>query len=459
MILLLGGCSLAPKYTKPEPPVTPDWPTGAAYGDRTSASATPRGVLDDWRVFFSSDQMRKVIALALANNRDLRVAALNIERAQALYRVQRAALFPQIDAGGGGLKERLPPVVSLAPQAFTVTEYNVNLGISSWEIDFFGRLRSLKASALEQYLATEEARRSVQIALVAEVADAYLNLAADRESLRLAQLTLDSQQASYDLIHGRFEAGISSDLDLRQAQIPLETARVDIARYTALVAQDVNALTLLVGAPVQDELLPAELAAVGTLQDVTPDLPSEALTRRPDILESEHQLKAMNANIGAARAAFFPRITLTTAIGTASSTFSGLFDSGKNGAWNFAGQASLPIFDAGANRANLKVADTDRDIAVAQYEKAIQSAFREVADALAEQKPVNDQLKAQQSLVDATAASHSLATARYIREVDSYLNVLDAERSLYSAQQGLIAVRLTRLTNMVRLYAALGGGA
>ncbi len=258
---------LAPKYARPEPPVPPNWPAGAAYGDRTADSATPRGVLDDWRVFFSSEQMRKVIALALANNRDLRVAALNIQRAQGIYRVQRAALFPQIDAGAGGLKERLPPVVSLAPQAFTVTEYNVNLGISAWEIDFFGRLRSLKASALEQYLATEEARRSVQIALVAEVADAYLTLAADQENLKLAQLTFDSEQASYDLIRGRFEAGISSDLDLHQAQIPLETARVDIARYTALVAQDVNALNLLVGAPVQAELLPAELAAVGTLQE------------------------------------------------------------------------------------------------------------------------------------------------------------------------------------------------
>lgn len=459
MILLLGGCTLAPKYTRPKAPIPPDWPTGAAYGDRTAASATPRGVLDDWRVFFSSEQMRKVIALALANNRDLRVAALNIERAQGIYRVQRAALFPQIDAGAGGLKERLPPVSTMTPQALTVTEYNVNLGISAWEIDFFGRLRSLKASALEQYLATEEARRSIQIALVAEVADAYLILASDQESLRLAHLTLDSQQASYDLIRGRFEAGISSELDLRQAQTPLETARVDIARYTALVAQDVNALNLLAGVPVPVELLPNELAAVGVLKDITPDLPSEALTRRPDILQSEHQLKALNANIGAARAAFFPRIALTTAIGTASSTLSGLFDSGKNGAWNFGAQATVPIFDAGTNLANLKVANADRDIALTQYEKAIQTAFREVADALAEQKPVNDQMKAQESLVDATAASHRLATARYTREVDSYLNVLDAERSLYTAQQGLISVRLARLVNMVRLYVALGGGA
>ena len=450
---------MAPKYTKPEAPVPPDWPTGPAYGDRTAPASSPREALDDWKVFFVSEPMRKVIALALANNRDLRVAALNIERAQALYRIQRAALFPHINAGADGGKARLPPSLSMQPQAITERQSSVDLGISAWEIDFFGRLRSLKANALEQYLATEEARRSAQIALVAEVANAYLNLAADKESLKLAQLTLDSEQASYDLIRERYEAGRSSELDLRQAQTPPETARVDIARYTALVAQDANALNLLAGVRVQAELLPNELAAVGALKDITPDLPSEALTRRPDILQSEHQLKAMNANIGAARAAFFPRIALTTVVGTASENLSGLFDSGKNGGWIYAAQVSLPIFDAGTNLANLKTANAARDIALAQYEKVIQTAFREVADALAEQKPVNDQMKAQQSLVDATAASHRLATIRYARGADSHLSVLDAERSLYAAQQGEIAVRLVRLTNMVRLYVALGGGA
>lgn len=457
MIVCLAGCTMAPTYTRPEAPVPAAWPTGPAYKHATTASVSPSAADIKWRDFFVDEKMRKVIDLALANNRDLRVAALNIEKAQAQYRIQRAELFPAVNAAGSGSKQRLPADISGTGQPETITQYGVNLGISSWELDFFGRVRSLKDRALEQYLATEQARRGAQISLVAEVANAYLTLAADRESLKLVQSTLEAQQATYNLIKRRYEVGASSELDLRQSQTRVDTARVDIARYTGQVALDENALSLLVGSPVPAELLSGELDAVTVLTDITPGLPSEVLQRRPDILQAENQLKAANANIGAARAAFFPRITLTTGIGTASDQLSGLFKTGS-AAWSFAPQIILPIFDAGSNMANLDAAIADRDIYLAQYEKVIQSAFREVADALAQRGTIGDQVDAQQSLVHAASESYRLSDARYTRGIDSYLTVLDAQRSLYGAQQGLIALRLARFTNRVTLYKVLGGG-
>ena len=338
----------------------------------------------------------------------------------------------------------------------TLEEYGANLGISSWEIDFFGRIRSLGKRALEEYLATEQARRSAQILLVSEVANAYLTLAADRENLKLAQSTLESQQAAYKVIRRRFEVGLAPELDLRQVQTRVDAARVDIARYTELAAQDENALNLLAGSTVPADLLPEVLSLVKPLPDVAPGTSSEVLLRRPDILQAENLLKAANANIGAARAAFFPRISLTSAIGSASGDLSGLFKSGSF-VWNYAPQIVMPIFDARTWSA-LKVTKVEREIAVAQYEKAIQGAFREVADALARRGTMGDQMEAQQSLVDATAKTYRLSTLRYEKGIDIYLNVLDAQRSLYAAQQGLIAIRLAKLANQVRLYAVLGGG-
>jgi multidrug efflux system outer membrane protein len=331
------------------------------------------------------------------------------------------------------------------------------LGISSWELDLFGRIRSLKDAALQEYLATEQARLGTQISLVAEVANTYLTLAADRELLKLAQDTLSSQEASYNLIRRRYEVGASSELDLRQAQTRVDTARVDISRYTAIVAGDENALTLLVGSPVPEGLLPTELGTVTMLQDISPGLPADVLQRRPDILQAENQLKAANANIGAARAAFFPRITLTTSIGTTSDQLSGLFKSGSD-SWSFIPQIAMPIFDA-RTRPAYDVAKVDREISLTQYEKAIQVAFREVADALAQRGTLGDQMAAQESLVEATAESYRLSDLRYKSGIDSYLSVLDAQRSLYGAQQGLISVRLSRVTNLVTLYKVIGGGA
>jgi len=457
--LCLSGCtSLAPFYTRPAAPVPDAWPAGPAYQQGTGQTGQITADIP-WQEFFLDPQLQKVIALALENNRDLRVAALNIERSRAQYRISRAELLPKIDATAAGSGQRVPGDLSRTGKAETPEEYRVGLGVSSYELDLFGRVRSLKDQALEQFLATEQARRSVQISLVAEVAANYLTLTADRERLQLARETLAAQQATFQLIQRRFELGASSELDLRQAQTRVDAARVDIARYTTLVAQDENALHLVVGSPVPTELLPQALAETpAAVQDIAPGLPSAVLLARPDVLAAENQLKGFNANIGAARAAFFPRITLTGSLGTASAELDGLF--GNNSlAWNFAPQISLPIFDAGSNRAKLQVAEVDRDIAVARYEKTIQTAFREVADALARRGTIDEQLAAQQSLTEATQASYRLSRARYEQGVDSYLTVLDSQRSLYGAQQELIATRLTRLLNLVTLYKVLGGGA
>jgi multidrug efflux system outer membrane protein len=458
VLLCLGGCTMAPRYVRPDPPVPAAWPGGQPDQGPNGGQSGKEAAGLAWQEFFVDEHLQKLIALALANNRDLRIAALNIERSRAQYRIQRAELLPQIDATGAGGKQRIAKTLSSTGQAETVEQYSAGLGVSAYELDLFGRVQSLKDQALEQHLATEQARRTVQISLVAEVAANYLNLAADRERLQLARDTLTAQQTTHQLIQRRFEVGAASELDLRQAQTRLDAARADVARYTTLVAQDENGLNLVVGAPVPAELLPKALSEnLTAVQDIAPGLPSEVLLRRPDVLAAENLLKGFNANIGAARAAFFPRITLTGTVGVGSDELSTLFASGS-GAWAFASNIVVPIFDSGSRWASLKVAEVDRDIALARYEKAIQTAFREVADALARRGTIDEQLTAQQSLTDATAMSHRLSQARYEKGVDSYLAVLDSQRSLYGAQQELIATRLTRLLNMVTLYKVLGGG-
>jgi outer membrane protein, multidrug efflux system len=458
-ILTLTGCStMAPKYSRPEPPVPAAWPTGAAYKNEAAKPGEPPAADIAWNDFFTDERLRKLIALSLENNRDLRVSMLNIEKTRAQYQIRRADLFPAVDAGGSASVQRVPAGLSGSGNAATMHQYGVNLGFSAYELDFFGRVRSLKDQALEQFLATEQARRSAQISLVSEVSTTWLTLAADQERLRLAKETLGTNEKTYELTKRRFELGVSSELDLRQAQTAVEANRVDIGRFTSVVAQDRNALDLLAGSSVPDSLLPQELTSVAGLKELFPGLPSDVLQRRPDILEAENRLKGANANIGAARAAFFPRITLTTEIGLGSRELSGLFKGGA-GLWSFAPQINLPIFDGGARKANLKASEVDRDIFVAQYEKAIQSAFREVADALAQRGTLEEQLTAQQSLVDAAAASRRLSEARYEKGIASYLTVLDSQRSLYAAQQNLITLRLVRIGNLVTLYKVLGGGA
>jgi outer membrane protein, multidrug efflux system len=456
-IVCFAGCTMIPEYTRPVPPVPSAWPAGPAYKGVADGQAGQVATDIGWRDFYRNEQLQKLIDLALANNRDLRIATLNIERVQALYRIQRAELLPSVYAAGTGSAQRQPSAISSSGEATTIRQYSVGLGFADYELDLFGRVRSLTEAALEQYFATEEAQRSVQITLMAEVANTFLALAADRESLKLAQETFESQDASYRLIGHRFRVGASSELDLRQAQTRVEAARRNIAIFTSRIAQDENALTLLVGTPVPAELLPGQMGGETVLNDITAGLSSEELLKRPDILQAEHLLKAANANIGAARAAFFPRVTLTTAFGTVSPQFSGLFRPGSD-SWAFAPEITLPIFDAGRNRAVLDAATTERAMALARYEKTIQAAFRETADALAQQGTLGDQIAAQQSLVDATTVTYRLSDARYKSGIDNYLGVLDAQRSLYAAQEVLIELRLARLTNLVTLYKVLGGG-
>ncbi|HAR95842.1 MAG TPA: multidrug transporter [Deltaproteobacteria bacterium] len=456
MILFLGGCTMAPTYTRPTPPIPSNWPSGEAYKKAEVATDAPMATELRWQEFFIDGQLQKVIAISLLNNRDLRMAALNVERAQAMYGIQRAALFPTLDVVGSGVRERVPADIADKGRAKIAEQYSVDLGVLSWEIDLFGRIRSLKDKALEEYLATEHARRGTQISLISAVAGAYLLLAADQENLKLAQSTLAAQKASYDLIQRRYDVGLTNELDLRRSQTQVDSARRDVALYMQLVAQDENALNLLVGSPMPAELLPPDLGSVAPLKDISPGMSSAILLRRPDILAAEHRLKAANANIGAARAAFFPGIFLTTTVGTVSNELSGLFKAGA-ATWSFIPQATMPIFDARLWAA-LRGVKVEREIAVAQYEKAIQTAFKETADALAQRGTVGDQVAAQESLVQASTDTYNLTNARYTKGIDSYLSVLDAQRSLFSAQQGLIALRLARLTNQVRLYAVLGGG-
>jgi multidrug efflux system outer membrane protein len=408
------------------------------------------------------EKVRQVIEMALQKNRDLRMAALNVEKVQALYLIQRAEQFPTVNTSVNADLYRLPRTASIGgfsvPEAATVKQYTFNVGAASWELDLFGRVRSLKSQAFEQYLATEQARTASQMSLISAVATTYLTMGADRDNLRLAQATLEAQQASYELVLRSREMGIANDLDLRQAQSQVEAARVDIARSTGQLELDENALNLLVGAPVSAGLLPSELGSDQALKEISIGLPSTVLLRRPDIQMAEHQLRATYANIGAARAAFFPRIALTGGAGLMSGDLTNLFK-GTSGTWNFAPQVDLPIFDAGARKANLRAARVDRDVAIAQYEKAIQIAFREVSDSLSQRDWLTAQQNAQQALVNTLDETYRLAEARYKAGIDNYLSVLVAQRSLYAGQQTLVSLRVARLGNLVTLYKVLGGGA
>jgi multidrug efflux system outer membrane protein len=467
--VLLSGCiSLEPKYVRPAPPIPAALPQGGAY---PAAQATATAAPDlAWRDFFTDPKLQTVIAQALADNRDLRVAALNIAEARAQYQVQRAALLPHVDANAQGVYESEPTALlgattgaggaaAKAKGNVYIRYYSANLGVSNYEVDLWGRVRSLSRQALEQYLATDEARRAVQISLISEVATDYVTYAADLERLNIAEATVKSDAESLRLTQTRFDGGVASELDVRQAEVPLEQAQADVTTYTTTVAQDLNGLTLLVGAPVSSELLPGPMGDdMVTIADLPAGLSSDVLLRRPDVLEAEHQLRAYNANIGAARAAFFPSLSLTGQGGTTSLSLSKLFGAGT-GAWSFTPSISLPIFDAGLNAANLRYAKAERGVAVAQYEKAVQTAFREVADALAQRGQAGDYLAAEQRLAATTDRALLLSRARYERGSDTYLNTLTAEVTAYSARQSLVAARLTRATNLITLYRTLGGGA
>ena len=447
LALTLAGCgSMAPDYQRPAAPVASTFPDAAS----SAATATAATAIT-WHQFFTDARLQALITLALANNRDLRIAVLNIEQARAQLDIRRADQWPTVNVGLSG--SRVP-----TSAGGISSNYSAGVLVTAYELDLFGRVRSLGDAALAQYLASEEARRAAQISLVASVANSYLALQGDEELLRVTSETLLTREASLRLIKLRFEQGASSQLDLRQAESLLESARVALAQVTRQRALDENALVLLLG-----QALPATLpaavpiTAAPRLPELAAGLPSDLLVRRPDIRQAEQQLIAANANIGAARAAFFPRITLTGSLGSASNALSGLFNAGS-GAWSFAPQLLQPLFDAGRNQGNLQVAQVTRDIALAQYERAIQSAFREVADALAGRATLGEQLRAQEALVRAEQDRYRLADLRYRNGVASYLDALDAQRSLFAAQQALVQVQAQYQQLGVTLYRVLGGG-
>lgn len=452
-LTVLAGCTMEPKYDRPALPVASDW---------TTSKGVDAGKVQDigWSQFFNQPDMKQVITLALANNRDLRVAALNVDTARATFQIDRAALLPTLNATGGETATHLPGGLYSTQSTGPVTyqQYSAGVGVSAYELDLFGRVRSLRDQGLETYLATEATQRATQISLVSQVAEGYLSLAADNDLLKLAIDTASSQNSSYELTKRSFDQGVSNSQDLAQAETTVRSAQADIAQYTRQVRQDVNALTLLVGTQIPQQLLQnASLNNKWNFPATPAGLPSDLLTRRPDIIAAEHTLKAANANIGAARAAFFPSITLTGSAGTESGSLSRLFDGGT-GAWSFGPSINIPIFDGGVNSANLDIANTRKKIEIANYEKAIQTAFKEVSDGLAGQATYGNQLKSVQQANDANQRNFDLSQQRFRGGVDSYLSVLVAQRSLYAAQQTLISTKLAQLNSDITLFKALGGG-
>ncbi|HEY1447381.1 MAG TPA: efflux transporter outer membrane subunit [Caulobacteraceae bacterium] len=459
---LLAGCiDLAPAYHRPASPAPQRFPTGPAYAP---TPATPTAIVG-WREFFSDPKLKAVIEQALANNRDLRLAVANVAAARAQYHVQRAALFPTVTANATANYSQQPASViaggAVPPgqsSVFNERLYSLTAGFSSWQLDLFGRVRDLTRAAQEQYFATREARDEAQLLLVDEVASDYLTLRADSALLAIANETLVSTTASLDLTRHRLDAGVASALDVSQARTLAQQARYDVAHLTTQVAQDRNALELVVGGPVPDTNLPTDQASEVVVLDRLPAaISSDVLLSRPDVLQAEDALRAANANIGAARANFFPQISLTGSGGLTSLALSTLFK-GSSATWSFIPEVSQTIFDAGANSGNLAFAKAQRDAATAKYEKAVQTAFREVADALAQRGTIDEQLAAQSDLTDSARQFLTLSTARYQHGADTYLNVLIAQRIFYVAQQTLVTTQLARSLNLVTLYGVLGGG-
>ena len=440
---VLSGCTMIPSYVRPDAPVASEF-LGSTDAGNIKAADLP------WRSFFADARLKQLIKIALSNNRDLRVAALNVEKSQAQYRVTKSSSYPAIDAGFTYDRSQASETI--------VDRWNASNGTASYEVDLFGKLRSLNQQALETYFATVEARRGAQVSLVSEVAVQYLAICKAEEQLQLSKQTLSAVQGSYDLNKARLDAGENNELDFRTAEGQVHNAQVNVTAYERQVAQGCNALVLLIGQPLPQNQSPSRsLADAGLLADIPAGLPSDLVTFRPDILQAEHTLMAANANIGAARAAFFPRITLTGSSGATSVELSNLFNT-ASGTWSFSPQISVPIFDGGRNQANLDAAKVSSRIEVANYQKAIQTAFREVADSLVATNSYSKQVKAQTALIDSQKSRFDLANARYLQGEDTYLNVLSAQQDLYTAQQGCIESQYNTLVSRISLYKALGGG-
>lgn len=447
-VALAAGCSLKPDYARPDAPI----PNVYRNSDGSA------GTLPTHEAFFRDPVIRKLIDTALKNNRDLRISMLNIEKNRAQYRIQRADILPSIHASGKVSSQLQPADISTTGGSEVSRQYSVDLGFSAFELDLFGRIRSLTEQTLENYYSVEEEAKSARLALTAEVAAAYIQLVADRQLYDLAEATVANRRKNFELMRKRSLAGTASDLELNQAQTLVDEARGSLLNAAVTIDRDISSLELLLGTTIPDDLPEIrKLSEVASFPDVPAGLPSSLLERRPDILAAEHVLKGANANIGAARANFFPRISLTGAFGLLSADYVDLWDASQK-TWTFAPQVSLPIFSAGKNIAQLKLSEVERDIALARYEKAIQSAFSEVGKALAQRRYIVSQVEAQESLLAATMRTLQHATARYNKGIAHYTDVLDAERSSFLAQQNLLSLRLTRETNALSLYKSLGGG-
>lgn len=457
-LMILAGCTLAPKYQRPEAPVSQHWPRVPGHrAPQTQAARVPAADIG-WREFFRDARLQALIGLALTNNLDLRIAMLNVDQYRALYHVQRDALVPTVDVNASGTRQRTAYGFGGKGNGFTYSQYQVGLGVASYELDLFGKVRSLKQQALETYFATQEAQRTAQITLVAEVGAAYLTERELTEELAVARDTLKAATTNFDLTKRSYEGGVLSQLDLDTAQTQLEQARAAVAGYQQGLAQAENYLVLLIGCPLPKNLPPPKrFNPQICLSDIPAGLPSDLVARRPDILAAEHQLKAANANIGAARAAFFPTVTLTGAGGTESTTLEGLFAPGSQ-FWSFSPQIVWPIFAAGTAYHELQAVKAARLIQVANYQKTIQTAFREVADSLAVRATVQTQLAANRALVQSQKQTYELTEARFKSGIDSSLNVLTTQQAYYSARQNLIQTEYSRLFNLINLYQALGGG-
>lgn len=447
---LMSSCSLAPEYQQPQDMTIENWQIEGQIEQEVTDNELASNI--SWTDFFITEELQQVIQMALDNNKDLKNAILNVEKSKASYGITEVALYPTLDANGGidysgGLDNN-----------DVDSSYRANLATSYYELDFFGRIRSLSDAALNSYLATQEARDNVAIAIIAQTAISYLQLISDQENLSLAKETLAAQEESASLIEKGFKYGVATKLDLAQVKIAVETARTNSIQFSRYVQQDKNALVALLGVTNIDSLIiDKKLSEVAILKGIPIGLPSQVLLSRPDIKQAEYTLKAAGANIGAARANFYPRISLTGQLGYASSDLSDLF-SGASSLWKFSPSITLPIFDAGQNKANLTIAEIDQKIAVNNYEKAVQTAFQEVADQLAAKATLTEQVKAQTMLVEASQEAYDLSSTRYNQGVDSFLNVLDSQRSLFTARQSLIETNRQKLANQISLYKALGGG-
>lgn len=453
---ILSGCTMIPDFTRPEFSAAQSWKDIPGYEALIGETLAMKM---DWKEFFGSSEFHLIIGTALQNNKNLKTTALNIEEARALYRIQRADLFPNVNANGEGTISESSDESSITGRADKTELYEANIGVAAYELDLFGKIRSKNESAINAYLSTQEAHEVVRNALIAETANAYLQLLADQKLLTLTQKTLKAQQSTYDILSQSLEKGVSTEQDVARAATAVETARVNLHQYSRFVAQDKNALFLLMGIPQDHAFLPqTTLDDVAIKDNLDPGLPSEVLLMRPDIRQAEYELLSRNADIGAARAAFFPSVTLTGTYGFASQSLGDLFTSGAGGAWAFLPQITLPILQGGRNKANLDLAEIRKEKAVVNYEQAIQTAFREVSDELAARETLEEQLKAQRRLVSAAQKVYDISQARYKSGIDSFLSVLDSQRELYVFQQNEIQIERQRLANLVNLYKVLGGG-